>query len=176
MKPLPSTRVVLPAPMRREQAARLLAGSLDPNAAGIGGPKQVGSPCDGSRPADSRLVRVGLRRPRPSGRPPLRPRDPRRCRRLRLQPWADGRGPGRTRAVPAALVPLHGQGEAASGNEAAGAERSPDQLRPAGPRKTLPRRRFFLRAPLFSTSVGAFLTGQSFSVRAIAQKRLPLPR
>jgi hypothetical protein len=38
--------------MRREQAARLLAGSLDPNAAGIGEPKQVGSPCDGSCPAD----------------------------------------------------------------------------------------------------------------------------
>ena len=38
--------------MRREQATRLLAGSLDPNAAGIGGPKQVGSPCDGSYPAD----------------------------------------------------------------------------------------------------------------------------
>jgi hypothetical protein len=42
----------LPAPMRREQATRLLAGSLDPNAAGIGEPKQVGSPCDGSCPAD----------------------------------------------------------------------------------------------------------------------------
>ena len=38
--------------MRREQATRLLAASLDPNAAGIGGSKQVGSPCDGSCPAD----------------------------------------------------------------------------------------------------------------------------
>jgi hypothetical protein len=159
----------LPAPMRREQATRLLAGSLDPNAAGIGRPKQVGSPCDGSRPTDSHLVRVGLRSPRPRARPPRRPRDRHPCCRLRLQPWADGRGPGGTRAAPAALVPLHGRGEAASGNEAAGAERSPDQLRPAGPRKTLPRRRFFLRAPLFSASVGAFLTGRSFSVRAIAQ-------
>ena len=84
---------------------------------------------------------------------------------------AHGRGPERTRACTRCSRSAARLGRGCSGNEAAGVERSPDQLRPAGPRKTLPRRRFFLRAPLFSTAVGAFLTGRSFSVRAIAQKR-----
>jgi hypothetical protein len=98
-------------------------------------------------------------------------RDRHRCRLLRLQPWADGRGLEGNRAAPAALsLRCAVRARVPRRMKPPGSREVPDQLRSAGSRKTLPGRRFFLRAPLFSTSVGGFLTGRSFSVRAIASE------